>query len=130
MNASSSSQSPLWHALPSEQVLRELETAPGGLSETEAIRRLAVHGPNRLRPPQQRGPVVRFLLQFHNVLIYVLLASAAITAALGHAVDTGVILGVTLINAIVGFVQEGKAESALAAIRKMLSPRALALRDG
>ncbi|MDS4027514.1 MAG: cation-transporting P-type ATPase [Candidatus Contendobacter sp.] len=130
MNASSSSQSPLWHALPSEQVLRELETAPGGLGETEAIRRLAVHGPNRLRPPRQRGPVVRFLLQFHNVLIYVLLASAIITAALGHAVDTGVILGVTLINAIVGFVQEGKAESALAAIRKMLSPRALALRDG
>ena len=73
--------------------------------------------------------MLRFLLQFHNVLIYVLLASAAITAALGHAVDTGVILGVTIINAIVGFVQEGKAESALAAIRKMLSLRAMVLRD-
>jgi magnesium-transporting ATPase (P-type) len=116
--------------LPAEQVLRELEAAPGGLSEAEAARRLAVHGPNRLRPPKRRGPVVRFLLQFHNVLIYVLLASAAITAALGHAVDTGVILGVTIINAIVGFVQEGKAESALAAIRNMLSPRAMVLRDG
>ena len=130
MNASPSPQPPLWHALPSEQVLQKLETAPGGLSEAEAARRLAIHGPNRLRPPQQRGPVVRFLLQFHNVLIYVLLASAAITAALGHAVDTAVILGVTIINAIVGFVQEGKAESALAAIRKMLSLRALTLRDG
>ncbi|MFO1420951.1 MAG: cation-transporting P-type ATPase [Candidatus Competibacteraceae bacterium] len=130
MNASPSPQPPPWHALPAEQVLRALETAAGGLSEAEAARRLAIHGPNRLRPPKRRGPVVRFLLQFHNVLIYVLLASAAITAALGHAVDTGVILGVTIINAIVGFVQEGKAESALAAIRKMLSLHALVLRGG
>ncbi|MDS4059071.1 MAG: cation-transporting P-type ATPase, partial [Candidatus Contendobacter sp.] len=130
MKAPYSPPSLAWHALAVEQVLRELNTAPGGLSETEAAQRLEVHGPNRLRPPKQRGPMTRFLLQFHNVLIYVLLASAAITAALGHAVDTGVILGVTIINALVGFVQEGKAESALAAIRKMLSLRALALRDG
>ncbi|MEI2780570.1 MAG: cation-transporting P-type ATPase [Candidatus Competibacter sp.] len=119
-----------WHALPAEHVLRELDTAAGGLSDAEAGRRSAVHGPNRLRPPKQRGPVLRFLLQFHNVLIYVLLVSAAITALLGHAVDTGVILGVVVINAIVGFVQEGKAESALAAIRKMLSLKAMVLRDG
>ncbi len=130
MKATYSPPSPAWHALAAEQVLRELNTAPSGLSEAETARRLVIHGPNRLRPPQRRGPVIRFLLQFHNVLIYVLLASAAITAALGHAVDTGVILGVTIINAIVGFVQEGKAESALAAIRKMLSLHALALRDG
>ena len=130
MNAPSSPHQPPWHALPPEQVQWELETAPGGLSEAEAARRLDIHGPNRLRPPQRRGPVLRFLLQFHNVLIYVLLVSATITAALGHAVDTGVILGVTIINAIVGFVQEGKAESALAAIRKMLSLHAMVLRDG
>lgn len=111
---------PPWHALPVEQVLRELDTAAGGLSASAATERLAIHGPNRLRPPTQQGPVIRFLLQFHNVLIYVLLVSAVTTALLGHAVDTGVILGVVVINAIVGFVQEGKAESALAAIRKML----------
>lgn len=93
MKPPSSPSSPAWHTLTTEQVLRELNTAPGGLSEAEATRRLAIHGPNRLRPPKQRGPVIRFLLQFHNMLIYVLLASAAITAALGHAVDTGVILG-------------------------------------
>ena len=121
---------PPWHALPVEQVLRELDTAAGGLSASAATERLAIHGPNRLRPPTQQGPVIRFLLQFHNVLIYVLLVSAVTTALLGHAVDTGVILGVVVINAIVGFVQEGKAESALAAIRKMLSLRALVLRDG
>ncbi|MBL8253136.1 MAG: hypothetical protein JNJ76_05990, partial [Candidatus Competibacter sp.] len=90
MQPSSTPTHPPWHALPAEQVLRELDTATGGLSEPEAGRRLAVHGPNRLRPPKQQGPVLRFLLQFHNVLIYVLLVSAAITALLGHAVDTGV----------------------------------------
>jgi magnesium-transporting ATPase (P-type) len=130
MSASPSPPPPPWHHLDAEQVLRALDTTSGGLSTKEAARRLAIHGPNRLRPPRQRSPLLRFLLQFHNVLIYVLLVSAAITAALGHWVDTSVILGVVLINAIVGFVQEGKAESALAAIRKMLSPRALVLRDG
>ena len=130
MNAASPAPQPPWHTFGAEQVLQALDTAPDGLDAAEAARRLAIHGPNRLRPPQPRSPVLRFLLQFHNVLIYVLLASAAITAALGHAVDTAVILGVTLINAIVGFVQEGKAESALAAIRKMLSLHAMVLRGG
>ncbi|CDI03295.1 ATPase, P-type (Transporting), HAD superfamily,subfamily IC [Candidatus Competibacter denitrificans Run_A_D11] len=130
MTISPSPQPPLWHSLDTAQVLQALDTAPGGLSGAEAAHRLAAHGPNRLHPPAQRGPLLRFLLQFHNVIIYVLLASAAITAALGHWVDTGVILGVVFINALVGFVQEGKAESALAAIRKMLSLRALVLRDG
>jgi magnesium-transporting ATPase (P-type) len=130
LTISPSPQPPLWHSLDTAQVLQALDTAPGGLSGAEAAHRLAAHGPNRLHPPAQRGPLLRFLLQFHNVIIYVLLASAAITAALGHWVDTGVILGVVFINALVGFVQEGKAESALAAIRKMLSLRALVLRDG
>ncbi|MFO1371681.1 MAG: cation-transporting P-type ATPase [Candidatus Competibacteraceae bacterium] len=119
-----------WHTLEHDQLLKMLDTVPSGLSSTEAGRRQAVYGFNRLRPPRRHGPMVRFLLQFHNVLIYVLLASAAITATLGHAVDTSVILGVVVINAIVGFVQEGKAESALAAIRKLLSLKAMVLRDG
>lgn len=130
MTAASSSQPPPWHTLEAEQILQALDTTPEGLNEAEVTRRLALYGPNRLRPPKQRGPLLRFLLQFHNIIIYVLLASAAITAVLGHWVDTGVILGVVIINAIVGFVQEGKAESALAAIRKMLSLQAMVRRDG
>ena len=73
---------------------------------------------------------MRFLAQFNNVLIYVLLGAAAVTAGLQHWVDTGVILAVVLANAVIGFMQEGKAEAAMAAIRGMLAPRAAVLRDG
>jgi magnesium-transporting ATPase (P-type) len=74
--------------------------------------------------------MLRFLLQFHNVLIYVLLASAGVTALLAHWVDTSVIVGVVVINAFIGFIQEGKAEKAMDAIRRMLSPEATVLREG
>jgi magnesium-transporting ATPase (P-type) len=111
-------------------VLHALGTVESGLSAAEAARRLERHGPNRLSERKRRGPLLRFLLQFHNVLIYVLLVAAAVTAALGQWVDTGVIVGVVVINAIVGFIQEGKAEQALAAIRRMLSLRSRVLRDG
>jgi len=119
-----------WHAVSAEQALSALESSPRGLGSAEASARLARDGPNRLTERRTRGPVKRFLAQFHNVLIYVLLAAAGVTAALGQAVDTGVILGVVLINAVVGFLQEGKAEKALAAIRRMLSLKAVVLRDG
>ncbi|GIZ51131.1 cation-transporting P-type ATPase [Noviherbaspirillum aridicola] len=101
-----------------------------GLDETEAARRLAQYGPNALPPPPQRSALVRFLRQFHNVLIYVLLGAGAITLMLGHIVDAGVIVGVVLINAVIGFIQEGKAEQALNAIRKMLPLQAQVLRNG
>jgi magnesium-transporting ATPase (P-type) len=119
-----------WHSLPAQDALAALNTAHDGLSAGEAEKRLRQHGPNRLTPPHRRGPLMRFLLQFHNVLIYVLLASAAVTALLAHWVDTAVILGVVGINAVIGFIQEGKAEKALDAIRRMLSHEATVLRDG
>jgi magnesium-transporting ATPase (P-type) len=119
-----------WHALEAERALAALQADPAGLSEEEATRRLQRFGPNRLAPPARRTALQRFALQFHNVLIYVLLAAGAITAALGHWVDAGVIFGVVVVNAIIGFVQEGKAEAAIAAIRKMLSLTAHVLREG
>jgi magnesium-transporting ATPase (P-type) len=129
-SSSSTTEARAWHALEADAALAALETGKEGLSEDEAKARLDKYGPNRLPPPARRGALMRFLLQFHNVLIYVLIASAAITTLLGHLVDASVIAGVILINAIVGFVQEGKAEEALDAIRKMLSLSALALRGG
>lgn len=119
-----------WHAFPLEEAFSRVAGRREGLTGTEVNERLARFGPNRLRPPQRQGPIKRFLLQFHNLLIYVLLAAGVIVAFLGHWVDFGVIVGVVIINAIIGFVQEGKAEKALAAIRNMLSLQATALRDG
>ena len=119
-----------WHALVTEAVLDALESSPKGLTEPEAAERLERFGPNKLPPPRARSAWKRLLAQFHNVLIYVLLGAGVITVLLGHLVDAGVILGVVIINALIGFAQEGKAERALDAVRKMLSPEAIATRDG
>ncbi|WP_295540292.1 cation-transporting P-type ATPase [uncultured Thiohalocapsa sp.] len=121
---------PAWHHLGAEDALDRLGGGPEGLSPHEAEQRLATHGPNRLPEGKTRGPWLRFLAQFHNVLIYVLLAAGMVTALLQHWLDAGVIFGVVLINAAIGFVQEGKAEDALKAIRSMLSPHAMVWRNG
>jgi magnesium-transporting ATPase (P-type) len=118
-----------WHAMDAEAVLARLRSASTGLTAGEARERLSRHGPNRLSPPRKRGPLVRFGSQFRNVLIYVLLGAAALTAVLGHMVDAGVIAAVVLVNAFIGFIQEGKAERALEAIRGMLSYEASVMRD-
>ena len=119
-----------WHHASSDDVLGQLTSSADGLSQDEASARLAAHGPNRLPEPKRRGALIRFVLHFHNILIYVLLGSAAITASLGHVTDTLVILAVVVANAAIGFVQEGKAEKAMDAIRRMLALKASVLRDG
>ncbi|MCS6778212.1 MAG: cation-transporting P-type ATPase [Geminicoccaceae bacterium] len=121
---------PVWHALPTEDVLSALESRPEGLTQGEAEGRLARFGLNRLPEPPRKGPLARFLLQFHNLLIYVLLVAALLSLLFEHPVDAAVIVGVVLINAIVGFVQEGKAEAALEAIKGMIDPKASVLREG
>ncbi|WP_367065740.1 cation-transporting P-type ATPase [Oryzisolibacter sp. LB2S] len=120
-----------WHALPASDIATHLATdVHHGLPHAEAAQRLIQHGPNQLPAPPRRPAWRRLLAQFNNVLIYVMLVSAVITAALGHWIDTGVLLGAVIVNAILGFVQEGKAESALDAIRRMLSPQTTVLRGG
>ncbi len=119
-----------FHAEPAEAVLEDVGTSHEGLSEAEAAERRARYGANRLPEPPRRPPLLRFLAQFHHVLIYVLIASAGVTAALQHWIDTGVILAVVIVNAVIGFVQEGRAEQAMEAIRDMLAPHSAVLRDG
>src|SRR5690606_40109311 len=120
-----------WHSLTIDEVIERQGTDQHlGLSQAEVAVRLARFGPNILPSPPRRPAWLRFLRQFHNVLIYVMLASAAITGALGRWVDMSVLLFVVIINAVIGFIQEGRAEQALQAIRSMLSPRAIAVRDG
>ncbi len=121
---------PEWHSLPAQEALTALDTAATGLSSDSARRRLDQFGPNRLPEAPRDGLLVRFARQFDNILIYVLVVSAVITAMLKHWVDCSVIVGVVVINAIIGALQEGKAERALDAIRNMLSPSATVLRDG
>ncbi len=120
-----------WHTFKSEEVTEKLQTnSEKGLDLTEFETRLEKFGPNELPEEKQESDFVRFLKQFHNILIYVLIAAAVITAFLGHWVDTIVILAVVVINAIVGYIQEGKAEEAIQQLRKMLSPMANVIRDG
>ncbi|WP_372396474.1 HAD-IC family P-type ATPase [Azospirillum sp. HJ39] len=119
-----------WHALDADAVAGRLGSPAGGLDGAEAAARLGRFGPNRLTPPRRRPAWLRFLSQFHNLLIYVLLASGAVALALRHWTDAGVIFGVVLVNALIGYLQEGKAEQAMEAIRNMLSPHAVVLRDG
>lgn len=116
--------------IPADEVLRILETGRDGLCPEEAAARLRQHGPNRLPEPPRPSAVARLARQFGNLLIVVLIVAAGITALLGHWIDTGVILAVVILNAIIGFVQEGRAEQALEALRDMLAPRASVLRGG
>jgi magnesium-transporting ATPase (P-type) len=121
---------PLFHSNAADDVLETFGTTAQGLDTAEATRRFKTYGPNRLPEPPRRSPILRFLAQFHSVLIFVLIGAAVVTAALQHWVDTGVILAVVCVNAVIGFVQEGRAENAMNAIRGMLALRSAVLRDG
>lgn len=119
-----------WHNKTSEQALATLNTSPSGLSEADANQLIITYGFNKLPKPIPRNVLIRFFQHFHNILIYVLLGAAGITALLDHLVDTSVIIAVVIINAVIGFLQEGKAEKAMDAIRHMLALRASVIREG
>ena len=113
-----------WHAHRGDEVLTALSTRMDGLTREEAAARLGRHGRNELPVAAGRGALRRLADQFRNVLIYVLLAAGVVTLLPGHRLDAGVILAVVLANALIGFVQEGKAERALDAVPSMLASRA------
>ena len=118
-----------WYQMPTAEVAAALSTSEAGLTSAEARDRLARYGYNEIRF-RKRSALVRFLLQFRNALVYLLLASALVTAILQHWTDTAVILVVVIANAVIGFIQEGKAEASMEALTKMLVPDCTALRDG
>jgi len=119
-----------WHTLAPDAVAHELESPEQGLLPTEAASRLETWGRNELAAAKPRHPLLRFLHQFHNLLLYLMMAAGLITLALGEWVDAAVLWAAVFINGVIGFVQEGKAENALAAIRGMLAPHATAIRNG
>jgi cation-transporting ATPase F len=120
-----------WHELPAAQATRLLESDPIlGLSDSEVELRLLRFGPNQMTARKRLSEWKRFLLQLHQPLIYILLAAACITLALGEWVDASVISGVVFINAVIGYLQECKAEKAIDALAKMVRTEATVLRGG
>ncbi|GAB4342439.1 MAG: cation-transporting P-type ATPase [Desulfobulbaceae bacterium] len=120
-----------WHQLSGDDILEILSSdSRTGLDTAEAGRRLQQYGPNTLPPRSGRGPLLRFLLQFHQPLIYILIASGIITALLGEWIDSSVIFGVVLVNGIIGYLQEAKAVNALAALARTLVSETTLLRQG
>ncbi|WP_448537870.1 HAD-IC family P-type ATPase [Sphingobium yanoikuyae] len=119
-----------WHALPPEEALATLSVEATGLDQRDAEARLRRYGPNALPEAPRQHPLLRFLAHFNSVLIYFLLGAALIALLLNHGIDAAVILAVVLVNAVVGFIQEGKAEEALGAIQDMIAPHAMVLRSG
>ncbi|MBF2017804.1 MAG: cation-transporting P-type ATPase [Rivularia sp. T60_A2020_040] len=120
-----------WHHLSVEEVTQNLDTdLDTGLTSAVAAKKREHFGANELKSKPGKGPFLRFLLQFNQPLLYILLIAGAIKAFLGQWVNAGVIWGVTLINAIIGFVQESKAESAIAALASSVKTDATIIRDG
>ncbi|TNF33157.1 MAG: HAD family hydrolase, partial [Gammaproteobacteria bacterium] len=120
-----------WHHLPQEEVLDLLDSdLEKGLDRFEVEDRQQNFGPNTLAQRKGQGPLLRFLLQFHQALVYILLAAVVIKLFLGAWVDAGVIFGVVLLNSIIGFLQESKALSALDALSRALTTEATVLRAG
>ncbi|MCL5022404.1 MAG: HAD-IC family P-type ATPase, partial [Nitrospirae bacterium] len=119
-----------WHQSEIDAVMQKLKTFPSGLSEEEAKKRLAEFGPNELIEKKRTGPFLLFLEQFRDFMILVLIAAAVVSGLIGEVSDTIAIVVIVVLNAVIGFVQEYKAEKAMAALKKMGAPSALALRDG
>ena len=120
-----------WHELAAEAAAAQLESDPaGGLAQAEVEARQRQFGPNQMTAQQRLSEWMRFLLQFHQPLIYILLASTAIAAGMGEWVDASVIFSVAFINAVVGYLQEVRAENAIEALAKMVLTEATVRRGG
>ena len=121
----------MWQAKSAEEAARQLGVNPAaGLTSEEAKERFGRYGPNRLTGRPKKGLLFQFFAQFNDMLIYVLLGAAVITLLVGEYTDTAVILAVVVLNAVIGVVQEHKAEKAIEALQRMAAPKALVRRDG
>jgi len=120
-----------WHHLEVEKVAQILEVqVKSGLSSEEVQKRIETYGKNIITPKEKQSAIVRFLLQFHQPLIYILLAATVVTFFLEEYIDSAVIFAVVLVNAIIGYIQETKALKAINALTKQMSAKATVLRQG
>ncbi|HMQ34432.1 MAG TPA: HAD-IC family P-type ATPase [Chloroflexaceae bacterium] len=119
-----------WHTMPAEAAFGRLGSTPAGLAEDERVRRQAEHGPNELRAAARASAWAMLAEQLRNVLVLILLAATALSAALGHGVEAVVIAVIVLFAVLLGFAQEYRAERALEALRELAAPSATVLRAG
>ncbi len=119
-----------WYMLGRAELIEKLGSSRSGLSENEAAQRLQTYGFNQLQHRKKASPVVVFLSQFLSPLIYVLLAAGIISLIVNHYMDAGVIFGVLVLNAVIGFLQEQRAEKAMEALIQMAAPRSKVRRNG
>ncbi|MCX7913622.1 MAG: cation-translocating P-type ATPase [Thermodesulfovibrionales bacterium] len=119
-----------WHQKTIDEVLTELNTTPNGLTHSDAEKRLQLYGPNELKVKKKKTPFMMFLDQFKDFLIIVLILAGIIAAIVGKPTDVAAILAIVILNAIIGFIQEYRAEKAMEALKMMASPTATVLRDG
>ena len=119
-----------WHQKEINDVIRDLNTSPQGLSSEEAKKLLYEYGPNELKEVKKKTPLGIFLDQFRDFMIMVLIAAAVIAGIMGEAADTVAIVVIVVVNAVIGFVQEYRAEKAMEALKQMAAPAAAVLRDG
>ncbi len=119
-----------WHELEADEVLKALGSGPAGLTRDEAARRLKEHGPNRLLEKARKTTAAMFLNQFRDFMILILAAAAVTAGVIGELADTLVILTIVIANAVIGFIQEYRAEKAMEALKAMAEPHALVVREG
>ena len=119
-----------WHSQSAEAVLAQLAATAEGLSAQEAAQRLAADGPNELKEGKPISPLRILLSQFKSLIIWILIAAGVISGLLGERVDAIAILAIVVLNAIIGFYQEFKADKSIAALKKMTAPQASVRRDG
>lgn len=119
-----------WHQKEIKEVFKELQSSQKGLSTAEAKIRLAKYGPNEIKEKKKRSPIVMFFDQFSDFVILVLIAAAIVSAFIGEFLDALAIICIVILNAIIGFLQEYRAERAIAALKKMAEPIAKLIRDG
>lgn len=127
---SSNMQKNIWHQKQAEEVFREIGSAAEGVRHEEARARLLKHGPNELIEKKKKSPLMMLLDQFKDFMIIVLMVAAVISGVIGELSDTLAIIVIVLINAVIGFVQEYRAEKAMEALKKMVAASAVVLRDG
>jgi Ca2+-transporting ATPase len=119
-----------WHQQEIKEIFTSLKSQPSGLTHAEAVNRLEQYGPNEMKEAAKRTHFMMFLDQFKDFMILVLIAAAVVSGVIGEAVDTIAIVVIVILNAIIGFVQEYRAEQAMKALREMAAPEALVSRNG